>query len=377
MISHSKHTSAWLNLTIDSVWLNLTMETEPKRSKPFSDELLHQIHTKAKSTLAPMSEVEEVPAKRSKYVTDEIAKNIHNYLETNLGLEFIHFMKHCKVVLGGSTIIQAVLNEDWPFSDIDLFINDSQMTAYRRKLSAKDEERHSNLIYHVQDILNIHAMKMNTVPVTFEIKPFPSYLESNTIPAVKTIDFMLNNKKIQLTITNYHSSEEDNITHYLEKSAFEFSPGRGHIKHYLENSDFDICRNIYYYNGDNPTVIITDEESIRNRTFSFKVNRNIGKVLERAMKYSSRGFKIKQIIPELILCFTDATFKGFKNFLESHIIMLNAEQIEIFGLCPPTFDPAVHDNDYDPVYYNRYNYEKYQDQLLELVKTIVNNYYIF
>ena len=57
--------------------------------------------------------------------------------------------------------------------------------------------------------------------------------------------------------------------------------------------------------------------------------------------------------------------------------MLNAEQIEIFGLCPPTFDPAVHDNDYDPVYYNRYNYEKYQDQLLELVKTIVNNYYIF
>ena len=66
--------------------------------------------------------------------------------------------------------------------------------------------------------------------------------------------------------------------------------------------------------------------------------------------------------------------------------MLNAEQIEIFGLDPPIYPytdsgssydeydgyGSFYKREYDSFYHNRCNYEKYQVLLIELVRDILN-----
>ncbi len=163
--------------------------------------------------------------------------------------EFKNTMTQMNAVISGSFIIQKILGETYKDSDIDIY------------LPVKQEHKMDDFFdYKIERVgyLNVNAYKS---------------FNRSLMEIVK--DYEKNGYKIQLIYIN----SDNNIDSVCEFVKNDF--------------DFDICKNMCYYNKENCgkcTLIVHDINQILKKQTEFKTSAKVGKSIDRCYKYQKRGF---------------------------------------------------------------------------------------
>jgi hypothetical protein len=184
---------------------------------------------------------------------DQVEKRIQEVFgdDTNA---FKNLLEITGAVISGSFIIQAILDETWDKSDIDVFIPIRNMKSPSDNPSSEIEE-----------------WLLNDVKT-----PMRGYYAACRYGANMTgghhiqwiRNFELNGSMIQLV--------------HVDVTADE-------IEQYILNSfDFSICKNVYSVDK----LVVTDMDGILTKSFNFAYAGNIFGSIRRMQKYSERGFKI-------------------------------------------------------------------------------------
>jgi predicted nucleotidyltransferase len=184
---------------------------------------------------------------------DQVEKRIQKVFGQHTNA-FKNLLEITGAVISGSFIIQAILDETWDKSDIDVFIPIRNMKSPSDNPSSEIEEW----------LLN---------DVKTPIKDYYAACRYGDNMAgghhIKWIrNFKLNGSIIQLVHVDVTA---DKITQYI-----------------LNSFDFSICKNVYSVGK----LIVTDMGGILTKTFNFAYAGNIFGSIRRMQKYSERGFKI-------------------------------------------------------------------------------------
>lgn len=163
----------------------------------------------------------------------EFMKFYYEVLKVNSGQFFI----------SGSFPLQVYLDEDWPESDLDIYLTCSPGES---------------AIQH--------------------------YLSQNYV-------------RHKLTSTSDKSEyDASEVWEYKTNSGFRIQTievPRLSMDRVLRDFDLDFCKIAFYYYQDAPHVNIHNEQAIRNRTGTYNVKKNVKrKCRERLTKYEKRGFTI-------------------------------------------------------------------------------------
>jgi hypothetical protein len=185
-------------------------------------------------------------------------------------LSFKNFMKQYKCVIGGSFILQCILNEKWDKeykrSDIDLYISDR----------LEDEScKYFESIGYYGPRFDDRNGKYNMPNI---IKWYWNYDKS-------FID--LNNKEFYNN-RMYLNTPIQVIGLKLKENYSDIN----NILAYLTiNYDLSICKNCYYYD-DRDHIILSNLDNIFNKVTTLDIEHILPETINRIKKYESRGFKI-------------------------------------------------------------------------------------
>ena len=163
--------------------------------------------------------------------------------------EFKNIMCKTNALISGSFIMQKILGENYKESDVDIFLSSRQENILADFLDSKMEL-----------IGNINISR---------------YREQNSSLIENVIDYEKNGHKIQLICIDVFP----NIT--LVEGFIE------------EDFDFDMCKNVYYYNKNNcdkGKLVIQRVDQILEKKTEFKISTKVGKTIQRYSKYKERGF---------------------------------------------------------------------------------------
>lgn len=185
-------------------------------------------------------------------VTKGIDKKFFSIFENvNDVNEFKNIMYETNALISGSFIMQQILGEKYEDSDVDIFL--SSRHKYAKKID--------DFLY-------------SRMELTGDIN-IARYREQNYSLITNVTDYEKNGHKIQLI---YIDVFPDVILVH------------GFIE---EDFDFDICKNVYYYNEKNSGKgkLVTERvDQILEKKTEFKISTKVGKTIQRYHKYKERGF---------------------------------------------------------------------------------------
>jgi len=203
-----------------------------------------------------------------------IGRNIDNWFKNYFGKDYDEFrsiMVKCGGVLSGSFVIQMILGENWPESDIDIFF------------PMKDFDRSTNHFHDMETFL----YKNSTIYENEEEGKAPS------IRYVDTFDHKIN------AIHEYEVKHQPNQMNFKKFQVVGLDLSySGAIAHLLSKYiDIDICKNFFSYTQNDYNLTIVHLSSLINKRIIMK-NMHIENVdarmicsgLKRYMKYKNRGF---------------------------------------------------------------------------------------
>jgi hypothetical protein len=185
---------------------------------------------------------------------------INNKLNIIFGDDFEEFkliMDKSKAIISGSFIIQTILNEYWPGSDIDIYLPN---------------------IY--QDNLIDFMAKINkfTKIVTTE-NHYVNLIKCTTYNE----SYLNTNGKIQIIsiLTNCIGMAAEHTVGKSINSMCDF------VK---TSFDLNICKNIFYYKNNKSKLIIDNLNNLINKKMQLCQFKNPNNIIGRIKKYTERGF---------------------------------------------------------------------------------------
>lgn len=211
-----------------------------------------------------------------KYIIDKINERLFEIFGDRLS-DFKQCLKNTGAVISGSFLLQCVLNERWEGSDIDIYVpiignNISRIEGGYIK-SALDDFMH-------------YEMKLDG--------SHDNYAEE-----------INNNIK---WVRNYRKHFNDQSSTTIQIIGLYIDKNIESLQYEIDQMfDFDLCKNIYYYNG-RDNIILSNLYDICNKMTHFKSSRLLRSSLERYHKYKRRGFTFKN---KNTLCYDD--IKSFDN----------------------------------------------------------------
>ena len=168
---------------------------------------------------------------------------------------FKNLLNATGAVISGSFIIQAILDEKWENSDIDVFIPVRHLKS-----------PHDNPTSEIEEWL-LNDVKIPMMDYYAACRYGDNMVGGHHIQWIR--NFKLNGSIIQLV--------------HVDVSADK-------IEQYILNSfDFSVCKNVYSVGK----LVVTDINGILAKSFNFAYAGNIFGSLNRMKKYSERGFKIE------------------------------------------------------------------------------------
>jgi hypothetical protein len=191
---------------------------------------------------------------------DQVEKRIQEVFGQHTNA-FKNLLERTGAVISGSFIIQAILDETWDKSDIDVFIPIRNMKSPSDNPSSEIEE------WLLNDVKT--PMKDYYAACRYG----DNMAGGHHIQWIR--NFKLNDSQIQLVHVDVTADE---ITQYI-----------------LNSFDFSICKNVYSVDKNVYSVdklVVTDMDGILTKTFNFAYAGNIFGSIRRMQKYSERGFKI-------------------------------------------------------------------------------------
>lgn len=211
----------------------------------------------------------ELESKKLKFYNEELyVMNIKNIITNKYGLDLsvITDLEH-RAVVSGSSVIQAILSENWINSDLDIYINPDDLEAIRKKLTDSGyfenvpEENNRGLPYGNMKVVKFY--KYRDIEANCNVKYFDA--------GERVRDRVL---KIDIVMTDIP------------------------IDDFVNNFDLDICRNSF----DGTTLKIGNIDSVLNKTAKYSDNDRWTKIKcesglislkqIRVDKYRYIGFKV-------------------------------------------------------------------------------------
>ena len=201
------------------------------------------------------------------YITREILRRLKPIFEDKYN-DFLAQLNDTGSVISGSFIIQALLDEHWIGSDLDLFIP-------TKNVKYLDIDGVSTEITEVEEFI------------------FQSF---NHPGSCRNSDHHYRD-----TITDIEHVRNYGINHHEDGTKTNYPVGciqtvainidKEEIKRFMEDySDFDICRNWYGVSNNRSYCKIYRLHEIMNKTTQFKFGKKISNTMKRYQKYRDRGF---------------------------------------------------------------------------------------
>lgn len=224
-------------------------------------------------------------------------------------VQFTQAMRQSGAVLTGSFVLQAILGERWPESDIDFFVPEGRLRAPSgTQTSELDNWLFAAGVYKERGRL---AAKL----------PGGTYHDVIT-GGEKTItmlrDYWLNDVKFQLVHIN--------------------RPSTGDVCSWIETEfDFSIVKNSVWVDPHGQWQWrVADWNAIETKSFAFQINRHLASSLRRRAKYEARGFEIRYANPRhLITKWSlryDAPIVRFCDFKWQRPKLANSDQLQMHGV---------------------------------------------
>lgn len=94
----------------------------------------------------------------------------------------------------------------------------------------------------------------------------------------------ISNDKVKLGIINIFLGDDDNV------SIRTINVNTDNKQELLNNFDFDICKNLYYFESDKPILYINNFTNIINKQTKFNHTSILGNSFHRMVEYINRGF---------------------------------------------------------------------------------------
>lgn len=224
--------------------------------------------------------------------------------------QFTQAMRQSGAVLTGSFVLQCILGERWPESDIDFFVPEGMLRAPTgTQTSELDNWLFSVGVYKERGRL---AAKM----------PHGEYNDVIT-GGEKTItllrDYWLNDVKFQLVHIN--------------------RPNTGDVCSWIETEfDFVIVKNSVWVDARGQWQwSVADWNAIETKSFTFQINRHLMSSLRRRAKYEERGFEIKHTAPRPLIerwaaqAGRHIPFIRFCDFKSKRPIFANTDDFPVHG----------------------------------------------
>ncbi len=268
-----------------------------------------------------------------KYIRRRCKLQINNRLQSIFGHNFDEFrqiMVKQDVVISGSFIIQCLLDEYWKTyteyyrTDIDIYMVQCDSYSHITRDDYPD--------YRCTPPRCGYSDIENFMHKNFE------YLYSNRGGHVSYMRSL--GDKIART-TEYDVSESLNIQiiHTIfEKDKIPFK--KFFVDFIKQNSDFDICKNVYYYDQKKAHLHIHNLEQILFKKTEFKYTNNIYLSIERYLKYKFYGFTFTNNRLEMLNDIVENAHHSSLTRSDKHIYELyEIEYIETLWI-PPNL-PAI------------------------------------
>lgn len=196
-----------------------------------------------------------------KNIIEEINKRLYEIFGADLP-EFKKVLCDTNSVISGSFILQCILGEHWDNSDIDIYI------PMKGNNITQNMPASPNPISSVENFIYSKGIKW----VTFDSDVGYGKHINNTIHFVREYK----NKNMKYALQTILVNIDKNID-----TLYDF------IK---DNFDFNICKNIYYFDTkDNIRIYKINE--IMNKKTNFTVGYRLGSSIMRVKKYEDRGFQ--------------------------------------------------------------------------------------
>lgn len=189
-------------------------------------------------------------------IIDTIHQRLKDVFEQDYK-KFVELMIANNGFIAGSLIIQAILNEHWLKSDIDIFV----------PVNVLREEYFAGNIY------------------TFN--PLEDFLYGLQYQGYEEISNYMGKNEIKTHNDIYR------VRSYvkLDKPKIQIISVTGNYNFINEWTDFEICKNSYNYQN----LMIKNIISILNKTFTFHCTNLLEQSIRRYHKYTKRGFNITKI----------------------------------------------------------------------------------
>ncbi len=198
-----------------------------------------------------------------------ILLNINNKIEKRLGnvfgdklLLFKQLMEETKCFISGSFIIQCILNEEWKGSDVDIYVPTigNQIRVDHSPFSKVDDFMYKNM-----------NMKDGY------IDSYPEVLHSGLKWVRNYVDYIYD--------SNGKQTYEKRVR--IQIIGIEISKNISQAVQFVEETfDFDICKNVYSFEG----IYVKNIKEILSKTTSFKSSKLHDSSVNRCKKYEERGF---------------------------------------------------------------------------------------
>lgn len=224
--------------------------------------------------------------------------------------EFRKIMVKSRAVISGSFIIQMILGERWPDSDIDFYVpiigslSDKKSTG-NHIVSLIDEFLYlkGNHFWYTSQNMYQTGPKTNIKYIRDYIKMNDEQIKRCENLNVNDANYMIERQTID-NLGRYNNDTNCNIK--LQVISVDLEPNYDIVKnHIYKNFDLDICKNIFYYDNEGPKLNMFNARSIIDKKTKFNFNYGVCEPLKRYKKYLERGFQFNESNEEIFKSVVD------------------------------------------------------------------------
>lgn len=207
--------------------------------------------------------------------------------------DFTNGMRKSKAVLSGSFIHQAILNEQWDNSDIDIYIDEKaniDIKLFLRSSSVYADPDDAEMYKHafgsvIVDIQNYYLSNKNELNnCVKQLSVSKANLSEDELLFLNSYDYRFDD------YTEYDNRKKEILARFIKVQVVTVS---ANLKEHIRKTGFDVCKNLVTYNMKGEMVL----DLFNYRELIFKrstfIIQNINDFYYRIEKYTNRGFHFR------------------------------------------------------------------------------------
>lgn len=135
---------------------------------------------------------------------------------------------------------------------------------------------------------------------------------NNNISHVRNYYLLSNSIHAKNSVLKIRPNEKTHPINEFQTISLNIEKNIENVKKYIFDSfDFDICKNLFYYDKNGPQIILNNFHDIINKTTIFKIGSSLQGAIKRYYKYINYGINVTK---PTSTCLSDITKEILKKF---------------------------------------------------------------